>query len=315
MPSYRRAVVLLKGFLGDAVMATPLLEGLRAHMVTTVVAPPAIGVLLGDSWRESFIPFEGKGLLARVVPMRVAKADIAFVLNRSFRSALAARVAGIRTRVGHSVDQRGFLLSHRVSFDVRRHETESALDLARAVGIELPPSEPMIRVSADELARGHELLGGADVALQPGARHEYKRFRTDTLVDLISMLRGNGHRPVLIGGSDETEAAEAVLAAHGDVPSLVGKCSLRETVGVLAASRVAVGADTGIMHIAAAVGCPTVTVFGPTEFATRWGHLYAPHQVLQASAEGMATISADQIAESIEMAVSQAAGVVTRTLP
>lgn len=315
MARFSRAVVLMKGFLGDAVMATPLLEGLRAQVSTAVVAPPAIGVLLGESWADSFIPYEGKGLLPRVRALRAARADVALVLNRSFRSALAAWASGIHVRVGHSVDQRGFLLNRRVPFDRFRHETEGALDLARAVGIELPPAPPLLHVADAELSRGRELLGDADLALQPGARHEYKRFRPDTLIDLVPRLREAGFRPVLVGGSDELAAAQPLLAAFPDLPSLVGACTLRETMGVLAAARLAIGADTGIMHTAAAVGCPTVTVFGPTEFATRWGHLYAPHQVLQATSEGMQSVGAKEIADAAAAALEQVREVATRIRP
>ncbi|HLK13476.1 MAG TPA: glycosyltransferase family 9 protein [Fimbriimonadaceae bacterium] len=305
MPSYRRAVVLLKGFLGDAVMATPLLEGLRGQFSTVVVAPPAIGSLLGESWRDSFFPVLGRGLLPRVSALRKAHADIAFVLNRSFRSALSVRVAGIGVRVGHAAERRGFLLTHQVQFDERRHETESALDLARAVGIELAPMQPMLRLTDGELARGRELLGGADFALQPGARHEYKRLPPETLAELVPMLLDAGLTPVLVGGSEEVEAAAALQSAFPKLRNLVGECSLRETMGLLAASRLTLGADTGILHIAAAVGCPTVTVFGPTEHATRWGHLYAPHQVLQAGPEGMGSVSAQSIFEAAKLATER----------
>src|ERR1019366_7230667 len=135
MPPFKRAVVLMKGFLGDAVMATPLLEGLRGQVSTVVVAPPAVGILLGEDWRGSFIPFDGRGLLPRGRAIREAPAHVAFRLDRSFRSALAVRVAGVGVRVGHDAESRGFMLTHKVPFDSQRHETESALDLARAVGI------------------------------------------------------------------------------------------------------------------------------------------------------------------------------------
>ena len=306
MPPFKRAVVLMKGFLGDAVMATPLLEGLRGQVSTVVVAPPAVGILLGEDWRGSFIPFDGRGLLPRVRAIREARADVAFVLNRSFRSALAVRVAGVGVRVGHDAESRGFMLTHKVPFDSQRHETESALDLARAVGIELAPANPMLKVTNDELARGRERLGGANLALQPGARHEYKRFRLETLVELIPLLLNAGFTPVLVGGTDEVDSAAPLMAEFPNLPSLIGECNLRETLGVLAASRLTIGADTGIMHVAAATGCPTVTVFGPTEYASRWGHLYAPHQVLQAGQEGMQSVTAKEIFAAAQAAVTHA---------
>jgi ADP-heptose:LPS heptosyltransferase len=152
-------------------------------------------------------------------------------------------------------------------------------------------------------------------ATQPGARHEFKRFKLETLLELVPLLKDAGFFPVLVGGPDEVGDAEKLRGAFPELPSLVGKCSLRETLAVLASARLAIGADTGIMHIAAAVGCPTVTVFGPTEFATRWGHLYAPHQVLQAGPAGMPTVSAQEILAAAQAAVSQASELVERSVP
>ncbi|MHB8637845.1 MAG: glycosyltransferase family 9 protein [Fimbriimonadaceae bacterium] len=317
MPPFNRAVVLMKGFLGDAVMATPLLEGLRAQLPTVVVAPRAVGQLLGPEWADSFIPVDGRGLLPRVRAVRAANADVAFVLNRSFRSALAVLASGVAVRVGHDTERRGMLLTHRVPFDGRTHETEAALDLARALGFDLATTNPTLHVTGEELQRGRALLGQATSVLQPGARHDYKRFRPETLTELVKLLQAAGHSLVLVGGADEREPAAALRAEFPSLPSLVGECTLRETIGLLAASRLAIGADTGVMHIAAAVGCPTVTVFSPSGYgaATRWGHLYPPHQVLQATSEGMQTVSALEIAEAAKAALAPPATAAVRAKP
>ncbi len=302
MPSYKRVAVVMKAFIGDAVMATPLLEGLRKQVDTVVVAPPLIGDVLGPDWSDTLIPIHGRGFLPQVRALRQARADLALVLNRSFRSALSAKAAGIPNRVGLDAERRGFLLTHRVPLDWEQHETLSYLSLAAAVGYELDPANPHLQLSNEERAKGKELLAGADLALQPGARHEYKRLATQTLAELTTKLVVKGYRPVLVGGSDEQGAAEALLELLPGIPSLVGKCSLRETLGVLGGVRMTVGSDTGVMHLAAAVGSPTVTVFEPSQPSSRWGHLYPPHQVVEAPPSGIANVSVESIVAAVEAA-------------
>jgi ADP-heptose:LPS heptosyltransferase len=305
MASSDRVVVQLKSFIGDAVMAMPLLESLRAQTETFVAAPALIGEVLGPDWADHFIPIRGSGFRSRLVAVRAAKADISIVLNRSFRSALVARAAGIKRRVGHNVEGRGFMLTDRVDFDPSRHETESYLDLARAYGFATPVTQPHLTVTPAEVARGKELIGVATVALQPGARHGYKRLPIPVLVETAKAILGAGHQIALIGGRDETDTSQAFLEESGiDCLDLVGKTSLRETCGILASSRLAVGSDTGIMHIAAAVGCPTVTVFEPSQPPTRWGHLYAPHRIVETPVAGIEALDPAALASTVLAALA-----------
>ncbi|MGL1297071.1 glycosyltransferase family 9 protein, partial [Vibrio parahaemolyticus] len=74
--------------------------------------------------------------------LRAGRFDVALVVNRSFRSALTARLADIRVRCGHSVERRGMLLTHPVRYDWKKNEAECYLDLGRALGLDMPSIEP-----------------------------------------------------------------------------------------------------------------------------------------------------------------------------
>jgi ADP-heptose:LPS heptosyltransferase len=285
----------MKAFIGDAVMALPLLEELRRELDTVVVAPHHIGDVLGPEWEQSFIPIMGRGFLPRVRALKQAEADLAIVLNRSFRSALSTFAAGIKTRVGHDAEGRGLLLTHRVPLNWHQHESESYLDLARAVNLNVQSIHPHLLLTAEERKKGRQIIANADVALQPGARHEYKQLTLTTLKELVTLLQAEGYSPVLVGGKDELEVAGRLQSVVPEIPSLVGQCSLRETMSVLAAAKIAIGSDTGVMHLAAAVGTPTVTVFEPSQPPTRWGHLYEPHQIVQAGEAGITAVTAESM--------------------
>src|SRR5262249_36563902 len=129
----------------------------------------------------------------------------------------------------------------------------SYADLALAVGIKVPRTEPLLKVSAKEKAEGTALVRGATVALQPGARHDYKRVPTEQLAAVGRALLDKGREIVLVGGAEEAPHGVALAQALGKpVIDLIGKTSIRQTLGVLANMDTAVGSDTGVMHLAAA---------------------------------------------------------------
>ena len=287
MRSDKLLIYLKPKFLGDAVMATPALRVLASNYdEPTVLAPPHIQELLKeDSKGLTFLaPFPQEGLgtvLQEAKRLRKMRFDTVLLINRSIRSALIARLARIPHRVGHSTEYRGFLLTVRVPHNPRRFEAASYGDLVEAMGLSADFGHPSLTVTDGELKKGKELAVGSTVGVQPGARFEEKMLPRERLANVVRMIQDSGYKVVLIGGKDEVEsAAEFSKLLKKPAVDLVGKCSLRESMGVVAGLRACIGASTGIMHIAAACGCPTVTVFGHT-VPSRWGHNYAPHQSVQ----------------------------------
>jgi ADP-heptose:LPS heptosyltransferase len=105
-------------------------------------------------------------------------------------------------------------------------------------------------------------------------------------------------RIALFGGAEERgSATEFGDLLGGDRCDLVGRCDLRQTMGALTHMKLIVGGDTGLMHVAAAVGCPTVTVFGAIP-ASKWGHHYEPHAVIQAPHNDLSMVDPQTIVEA-----------------
>jgi ADP-heptose:LPS heptosyltransferase len=232
--------------------------------------------------------------------LRRERFSSAVLVNRSFRAALIVRLAGIRMRVGHAMEGRGALVSCKVPYEEDKFEAETCMDLARALGFD-GDIHPHLRVSEEEMRFGREALEGATIGIQPGTRYEAKQIPLSVLHEVVSTLQSRGESIVLVGGADEVEIGRALQdGLSKPVKSLIGETDIRQSLGVLANLRLVVGGDTGLMHMAAAVGGPTVTVFGPTN-AKKWGHHYSPHQVVVAPGRSMKHLSfAD-----LEAAVSQ----------
>ena len=285
-----RIVVLMKHYLGDAVMATPLIDGLIGLQSSIgLVSTPTVCRLLAAPFRpletievdRTARSLQETVRLAR--SLRKRRFDVAIVVNRSFRSALSARLAGIKVRAGHDNDWRAALLTHSTPYDWQKSEAESYLDLPRLVGLDLPPVEPKLVATKVERVAGKKLLSGATVAVQPGASLPWKRLPVPILADLIDSWHQSGYVTALVGGPEESAAGDELRSAL-TVPTvnLIGGADIRSMMGAMANLRFILGGDTGLIHVAAGVGCPTLTVFGAKPPASKWGHFYDPHIVVEA---------------------------------
>ncbi len=305
-----RVLVSMKRFIGDAVMTTPMLNVLQArHPNLTIICPPAVEqILWHPTFERSFLPLDTKRkpweLMAKALELRRQRFQTVVLVNHSFRSALTARLAGIPVRVGHATEGRNWLLTHAVPYDENVFEAWSELDLMKPLGIDAPRVAPELSVTQEERQRGVELLEGAKVGIQPGARFASKALTIEVLAEVAAELLRRGLKPVFLGAGEEKEAAEKLQAAvPGDVTNLVGKTSIRQSLGALANLKSMIGADTGLMHMATATGCPTVTIFGPTP-AQKWGHTYGSNRVILAPDGDMSRVEPKTIIDSLEEALA-----------
>lgn len=147
-------------------------------------------------------------------------------------------------------------------------------------GLELPA------LPAVEVRAGRELLAGGFVAIAVGAAHEGKTVPVGHWVEVVRALTAAGSEVVLLGGPDDRPAAGLVELEESGVLNLVGELSLLESFAVLAAARVLVVGDTGLMHAGAAAGVPMVVVWGCTAPALGMAPYKAHLQTIELEPEG-----------------------------
>lgn len=223
--------------------------------------------------------------------LRRRRYGMAFVPDRSPITAVVARLAGIPVRVGLDSGGRGRWHTIRVPVPPGRHEIELYLDLARAVGLPVPDQpRPVFVPAAADRARAGALLGndaggrtGPRVAIHPGGGVNPgmamlgKRWPAERFAAVADGLAAAGARIVLLGGPGDQAAVAAVLAAAAPATrdrliDGAGRLSLGEVGAVIERCDLYLGNDTGVTHLAAAVGTPVVAVFGPTR-PDRYGPL------------------------------------------
>jgi len=196
----------------------------------------------------------------------------ALVMSRKWKAALAPWLAGIPLRTGFIGEAR-FALVNDLRWDEsklpRMIDQMGALALAK--GERLPPEWPLpeMKIPPDELARWREQRGLTGeprpiVTLSPGAVGEGKAWPPGHYAALARALTADGASVWVLGGPNETATAREIMtAAGGRVRDLTGT-DLRNAVLALAAADVSVTNDSGLMHVSAAIGTPTVAIFGPT---------------------------------------------------
>lgn len=203
--------------------------------------------------------------------LREGRYGQAIIMSRKWKAALAPRLAGIPRRTGFAGEAR-FGLLNDIRFGERRlaRMIDQMGALALPKGAALPADWPLpeLKVPADAAARWQAQRGlSADgrpiVTLSPGAVGEGKAWPPGHYAALAKALAQDGATVWVLGGPAETIIARQIAAAAPRVRDLTGN-DLRDAVLALAAADLSVTNDSGLMHVSAAIGTPTVAIFGPT---------------------------------------------------
>jgi heptosyltransferase-2 len=187
------------------------------------------------------------------------------------------RLAGVKRIVGYARDGRGFLLTDAIptpkTGEIPEHERFYYLELLRRAGlIDAIPDVPLIRLDsiAELRAQGEAHFGAVNVKLpvigvSPGAAFgSAKRWLPERFAEVASRLAEKcGASVAVFGSASEQELCGEVARAAAGV-SFAGQTTLSEFIELTAACRLFLTNDSGAMHIASALGVPTLTVFGPT---------------------------------------------------
>jgi heptosyltransferase-3 len=256
--------------IGDAVLTTGLLDHLiKTHpgaKITVAAGPVAAPLFAATPGVERILPMEKRrygghwlALWSEAVGtwwdivVDVRRSALAYLLLASKRFVLGPERGG-----------------HRV------------LSYAKAMKLDFTPPAPRIRISAAQEAEAHKLIPGEEpvLAIGPTANWVGKTWPPERFVELIKRLTGDngilpGARVAILGAQGERDSAQAVLdSVHGErLIDLVGGVDLLTAAACLKRCTLYIGNDSGLMHLSAASGTPTLGLFGPSrdDFYGPWG--------------------------------------------
>lgn len=284
-----RILVVGPAWVGDMVMAQSLFMHLRQRDVDCVIdvlAPSWSQPLLArmNEVREAIVLPLGHGQFGLAHRYRLGRSlreryDRAIVIPRSFKAALVAFFARIPRRTGYRGEWRYGLLNdiHPLDKSLLRQTVQRYVALGGpADGLQAPPHTPFPRLHVDMANRERVLSQlGLDrqrevVAMMPGAEYgSAKRWPPAHYAQLAQSLLAAGKQIWVFGSDKDKAVAEMIIAGVGVSPAdshamvnLCGRTRLEDVVDLLSLAQVAVSNDSGLMHVAAAVGVPLVAIYG-----------------------------------------------------
>lgn len=289
-----RILIIKLCCIGDVIFLTPTLRALRQAL------PDAHIAFLGSSWVKDVlanVPYIDQTILFDapyresklqrlretfqfVLQLRRECFDTIIVAHRTPVFATLGWLAGIKTRVGFS-DKPSRFLTRAVPFDANRYEVNRYLDLVSTLGIESSDTTTHLAPRAEDIASVAQKLTACGIEKDaplvglfpgggenPGTSMPIKRWYPENYAALCRRLAASHAGAItLLGGPTDKELNASIQSSVSELNTinLAGEFSLRELPALMQRCRVVVGGDTGPLHMAAAVGTPTVFLFGPSD--------------------------------------------------
>ena len=287
-PKARRILVSRLRFIGDVVLTTPVIRALKRHYPEAEIyylaeAGPA-AVLARNPYLEEVIALPDELLPGRTVltrcgehlrflrALRKRRFDLVIDLFGNPRSALLTLATGARYRVGYDVRGRGAAYNVKIGRSASLRVVDAYLDAVRTIGIPADDDRTEVHCSAEDEAWADSWLAergvGGDrriAALNPGASWPAKTWSAERFAELAGrMIEGLDLRVLLVAGPGQREAVDGLAGMAGHAIPIVETASLARLAALIRRCDLFVSNDCGPMHIAAAVGTPTIGLFGPS---------------------------------------------------
>jgi heptosyltransferase-2 len=291
--SVKRVLVRAPNWIGDAVMTLPALSGLSRLLpsaeITVLAKPRAVPVYEGQPCVKEVMVYDDRGAhrglsgrLRLASEVNSAGFGLAVLLQNAFDAAFLAFASRIPERAGYAADMRGALLTMpmRLTPEIRkRHQVHYYLNIIDELGSALgahAPVEAAPRIHLKEAERDWAARFLRDEGLSerplagaaPGASYgPAKRWAPAGFAEVLRGLSdGHGLTPVVFGGHEDNDTCREVVERTGvGCLNLSGRLGLREFMAIAERTRVFVSNDSGPMHVASALGVPTVGIFGSTD--------------------------------------------------
>ena len=273
---FSNILVRATNWVGDAVMSLPALRAIRERFSTariSVLAKPWVADLYGrESFIDEIILYSGQSPWRTGHQLRSRRFDCAILLQNAFEAAWIAWLARIPTRIGYKRDGRQLLLTRAVNVpkpgEIPRHERFYYLELLRRAGIipALPESEA-IRLGSGAVPSAKRVIG-----VSPGAAYgNATRWLPERFAEAAGGLAAaRGASIALFGSKAERDLCEQVAQRLNgcQVVNYAGQTTLAQFIDLASACELFLTNDSGAMHIASALGIPTVAIFGATDDTT-----------------------------------------------
>jgi heptosyltransferase-2 len=273
---FSNILVRATNWVGDAVMSLPALRAIRERFSTariSVLAKPWVADLYGrETFIDEIVLYSGQSPWRTGHELRSRHFDCAILLQNAFEAAWIAWLARIPTRIGYKRDGRQLLLTRAVDVpkrgEIPRHERFYYLELLRRAGlIDALPASDEIRLQRTPSPNGKRVIG-----VSPGAAYgTAKRWLPERFAEAAGAIAtARGASIALFGSKTERDLCQEVAERlkGQEVTNFAGQTTLSQFIDLASGCELFLTNDSGSMHIASALGVPTVAIFGATDDTT-----------------------------------------------
>ncbi|HSF09688.1 MAG TPA: putative lipopolysaccharide heptosyltransferase III [Nitrospirales bacterium] len=278
----KRLLLIKLRYIGDVVLSTPLLPILHKRFpnasLTFLVNPGTESVLFGNPYLENIMVLPREGWRQKFKcyqSLRQARFDGVVDLTDGDRSAFLTYWTGAGVRLGFNRENRwrGKLYTHVLpSAYGSMHMVDYHAQALPALGINDPVGNPEWYLQPEDHEQGDHLMVSLQIGqaplvlLHPPARYANKAWPLERFAALADWLADHGAVVALIGHESEMLIGHRIVNLTRSKPrNVMGQTGLRQLAAVMKRSALFIGNDGGPMHMAAAVGCPVLGLFGPSD--------------------------------------------------
>ncbi|MCX5883319.1 MAG: glycosyltransferase family 9 protein [Deltaproteobacteria bacterium] len=305
--SYKRILLIQLGDIGDVILTLPAIRALRENFpesrLVVCVREKAREIIEDCPWVSAAMTVrkEQKPLKSAILGqahwmkgLRAHRFDLAIDLRTGTRGAIIAGFSGAGTRIGRFAADgrlwRNRVFTHLVTppDEAFQYATEHNLNILSPLGLKIRDTALQITIPCHRKQTAIQLLSSEKIpmnrplmAFHPFSLWKYKEWQVSSCAELIDDVQLRYDLTVVItGSSEERDRADQVMARCRTKPfNLAGKTSIGELGAVFSACRGFIGVDTAALHLAAAVGIPTMGIFGPSPVAC-WAPRGSQHAVV-----------------------------------
>lgn len=281
--------------IGDLLLSLPVFQTLREAFpqakITALVSPQTKEIVQGHPAVDAVETVEkGERVFQLAGRLKKIKADTFIILYPRARLVLAAWLARIPLRIGTAFRWYSFLLNSKVKVHrsrCDRHEVEYNLDLVKPLGVTPESQKILFPITQTDRDFARDLLrekgipeGTRYMVVHPGHKGSALNWKPERYGEAVERLcRIKNLKVVITAGAEETTQVSRVTAMLPPLPLeqkpalLIGECTLKQLAAVYERAVCFLSGSTGTLHLAAAVGTPTVSLFCtiPETTPVRWG--------------------------------------------
>jgi heptosyltransferase-2 len=297
-----RILVIRTDRVGDALLTTPTLKALRKsfpeRFIGLLTTPYTADLFSENGDINELIIYDRSASWSEkrqfVKALRRRKFDLAIILYPVFESAMIAYLSGATFRIGHALEGHSFLLTSKVNRKSRfKHEIEASLDVVRAIGVDTDEKQTTLPLSREAEIHAKDFFASYDISpsdlvvtIHPGAHEEHTRWMADRFAQVADeLIERYAARVILLGAQADRHIIDDIRRIMVNKPIVAdANCTLQKLGAIIKKSDVFLGNNSGPMHIAAAVRCPVVSLFGaihPLENEDKWAPLGDEHVIVR----------------------------------